>query len=165
MPKSLCQWLSIAAVLLITSTGRAQLAQEIHDELNSGGPVIGIDVGAAIPISGLRSSADPGGAIAPWVGWQIGSGKGFTLTPVVQFQWVGFTASESSSDGPSLTSLGGGARAAMHDDAAEIYFGAGGGYYWANHLDDSGGFDINGGVNYEFWRGTALGVESADTWS
>jgi hypothetical protein len=25
-------------------------------------------------------------------------------------------------------------------------------------LDDGGGFDINGGVNYEFWRGTALGI-------
>jgi outer membrane protein OmpA-like peptidoglycan-associated protein len=157
MPKSLCQWLSTAAVLLVASTGWGQLAEQIKDEVTGGVPVIGADVGAALPISGLRSSADPGGAIAPWVGWQIGSGTGFTITPVAQFQWVGFTSSPSG-DGPSLTSLGGGARASLNDDAAEIYFGAGGNYYWATHLEDGGGFDLNGGVNYEFWRGTALGI-------
>jgi outer membrane protein OmpA-like peptidoglycan-associated protein len=158
MPKSVCQWLSAAAVLFVASTGWGQLAQEVADAVKGGVPVIGADVGAALPISSLRSSADPGGAIAPWVGWQIGTGTALTITPVAQLQWVGFTKSPSSGDGPSLTSLGGGARASLNDDAAEIYLGAGGNYYWATHLDDGGGFDINGGVNYEFWRGTALGI-------
>ena len=161
MPKSVCQWLSAAAVLLVASAGWAQLAQDIGDQMKAGGPVIGADVGAALPISGLRSSADPGGSIAPWVGWQIGNGTGFTLTPLLQAQYAGFTSSSSNNgDAPSFTSLGGGARASLNDDAAEIYFGAGGGYYWATSgkIDNSGGFDVNGGVNYEFWRGTALGV-------
>ncbi len=161
MRKSVCQWLSAAAVLLVASEGWAQLAQDIGDEVKGGVPVVGVDVGAALPTSGLQKTSDPGGAIAPWVGWQIGSGTGFTLTPLLQMQYAGFTkGSPGSGDAPSFTSVGGGARASLNDDAAEIYFGAGGSYYWSTTgpLDDGGGFDINGGVNYEFWRGTALGV-------
>ena len=160
MPKSVCQWLSAAAVLFVASAGWAQLASQISDEVTGGVPVVGLDVGAALPISGFQDSADPGGAISPWVGWQIGSSTGFTITPVAQMQYAGFTKSDSNSDAPSFVSLGGGARASLNDEAAEIYFGAGGNYYWATSgpLDDGGGFDINGGVNYEFWRGTALGI-------
>src|SRR4029077_1334597 len=105
--------------------------------------------------------ADPGGSIAPWVGWQIGNNAGFTITPVLQAQFAGFTkGSSGSGSAPSFTSVGGGARASLNDDAAGGYLGAGGNYYWATSgpLDDGGGFDINGGVNYEFWRGTALGI-------
>lgn len=161
MAKSVCQWLSAAAVLLMASAGWAQLAQDIADQVTGGVPVVGLDIGAALPISGLRSTADPGGSVSPWVGWQIGKGTGFTLTPLAEFQYTGFTRSSSNNDGsPGFTSLGAGARASLNEDAAEIYFGAGGGYYWStNHAQgDGGGFDINGGVNYEFWRGTALGI-------
>ncbi|MBX3023557.1 OmpA family protein [bacterium] len=160
MPKSVCQWLSGAAVLLVASAAWAQLAQDITDAVKDGVPVVGLDVGAALPISSFRSSGDPGGSVSPWVGWQIGSGAGFTITPVLQAQYAGFTKSSSNNDAPSFTSLGGGARAALNDEAAEIYFGAGGNYYWATSgpLDNGGGFNLNGGVNYEFWRGTALGI-------
>lgn len=155
MPKSVCQWLSAAAVLLLASGGWAQLADDIKSQVTGGVPVIGADVGAALPISSTRQLADPGGSIAPWVGWQIGSGTGFTLTPLAQVLYAGFTGDDS----PSSTSLGGGARASLNDEGAEVYFGAGGGYYWGGGpIDDGGGFDVNGGVNYEFWRGTALGV-------
>ena len=155
MPKSVSQWLSAAAVLLLASASAAQLADDIKREVTGGVPVIGADVGAALPISSTRQLADPGGSIAPWVGWQIGSGKGFTITPLAQALYAGFTGDGS----PSSTSLGGGARASLNDENAEIYLGAGGGYYWGGGpIDDGGGYDINGGVNYEFWRGTALGV-------
>jgi outer membrane protein OmpA-like peptidoglycan-associated protein len=155
MPRSVCQWLS-AAALLVASVGSAQLADDISNQVTGGVPVVGLDVGAALPISSTQSKgADPGGSIAPWVGWQIGNNAGFTLTPLLQMQYAGFTGDDS----PSATSLGAGARASLNDEAAEIYFGAGGGYYWGGGpIDDGGGFDINGGVNYEFWRGTALGI-------
>ena len=160
MPKNLYQWLCAAAVLLVASAGWAQLASDISNEVIGGVPVVGVDVGAAIPISGFQKTADPGGSVAPWFGWQIGNNAGFNITPLVQAQFAGFTKGSSGSGTPSFTSLGGGARASLNEDAAEIYFGAGGGYYWATGgpLDDGGGFDINGGVNYEFWRGTALGI-------
>ena len=155
MPKSVSQWLSAAAVLLLASASCAQLADDIKREVTGGVPVIGADVGAALPISSTRQLADPGGSIAPWVGWQIGSGKGFTITPLAQALYAGFTGDGS----PSSTSLGGGARASLNDENAEIYLGAGGGYYWGGGpIDDGGGYDIDGGVNYEFWRGTALGI-------
>jgi outer membrane protein OmpA-like peptidoglycan-associated protein len=159
MPKNLYQWLCGAAVLLVASAGWAQLASDISNQITGGVPVIGVDVGAALPISGLQKTADPGGSIAPWVGWQIGNNAGFNITPLVQAQYAGFTKGSSSS-APSFTSVGGGARASLNDEAAEIYLGAGGNYYWATSgpLDNGGGFDINTGVNYEFWRGTALGV-------
>ena len=155
MPKRVCQWLSAAAMLLLASSGWAQLADDIRNQVTGGVPVVGVDVGAALPISSTRQLADPGGSIAPWVGWQIGSGTGFTLTPLAELQYAGFTGDGA----PSATSLGGGARASLNDENAEIYFGAGGGYYWGGGpIDDGGGYDINGGVNYEFWRGTALGI-------
>ncbi len=160
MPKNLCQWLSAGAVLLVASAGWAQLANDISNQVTGGVPVVGLDVGAALPISGFRSTADPGGSVAPWVGWQIGDSAGFTITPLLQAQFAGFTTSASGSGSPSFTSVGGGARASLNNEEAEIYFGAGGNYYWATGgpLDDAGGFDFNGGVNYEFWRGTALGI-------
>ncbi|MFN8641459.1 MAG: OmpA family protein [Candidatus Binatia bacterium] len=155
MPKRVSQWLSAAAVLFVASAGSAQLADDIKNAVTAGVPVVGADVGAALPISSTRQQADPGGSIAPWVGWQIGSGTGFTLTPLAQFQYAGFTGDGS----PSATSLGGGARASLNDENAEIYVGAGGGYYWGGGpIDDGGGYDIDGGVNYELWRGTGLGI-------
>jgi outer membrane protein OmpA-like peptidoglycan-associated protein len=155
MPKSVCQWLTAAAVLLLASAALGQLADDIRREVTGGVPVIGADVGAALPISSTRDLASPGGSIAPWVGWQIGSGSGFTITPLAQVLYAGFTGDDS----PSATSVGGGARASLNDENAEIYVGAGGGYYWGGGpIDDGGGYDVNGGVNYEFWRGTALGI-------
>ena len=73
MPKNLYQWLCAAAVLLVASAGWAQLASDISNEVIGGVPVVGVDVGAAIPISGFQKTADPGGSVAPWFGWQIGN--------------------------------------------------------------------------------------------
>lgn len=156
MSRNVCQWLSAAAVLLAASLGSAQLSEDISREVKGGIPVVGLDVGAALPTSQTRSNgADPGGSIAPWVGWQIGNNAGFTITPLLQMQYAGFTGDDS----PSATSLGGGARFSLNDEAAEIYVGGGGGYYWGGGpVEDGGGFDVAGGVNYEFWRGTALGI-------
>ena len=130
MPKNLYQWLCAVAVLLVASAGWAQLASDISNEVIGGVPVIGLDVGAALPTSGLQKTADPGGSVAPWFGWQIGNNAGFTITPLLQAQFAGFTkGSSSGSSAPSFTSVGGGARASLNDDAAEVYLGAGGNYY------------------------------------
>jgi len=163
MLRIVCRGLAMGAALLGAATASAQLAGQIGDQITGGVPIIGANVGAALPISDFRKSADPGGAIAPFIGWQIGDLGGFTITPLLEAQYAGLTEGGSQGDGtPGVVSTGGGARAALNDEHAEVFFGMGGGYYWgtggAIEDADGGGFNFNGGVNYEFWRGTALGV-------
>ena len=122
-------------------------------------PVVGADVGATIPISNARELLGPGGAIAPFVGYQIG--ENFTFTPIFQPQYAAFSACEDCTL-VSITSLTAGARFSLNDERSEAYFGAQGGYYWTTQgprsKDDGAGWNIQGGYNYEFWRGTALGL-------
>jgi len=162
MPRTAIRWLVAMAMLLAAQPGRAQLLDDIKNQITSGGPVVGADVGAAIPISDFQSSADPGGSIAPFVGWQIGNGTGFTITPIIQGQFAGFTEDESAGGTPTITSAHGGARFSLNDEAVEIYFGAVGGYYWSTsgptEHDNGNGFGISGGLNYELWRGGAVGI-------
>jgi hypothetical protein len=149
MPKNLCQWLCAAAVLLVASAGWAQLASEISHDVTGGVPVIGVDVSAACPLQASKTRS--GRSITPWVGWRItSSGLHHHAAVAGAFELAG----PSTSDAPSFIAGRRGTRL-LNDNAAEIYLGAGA-YYWATSgpLDDGGGFDINGGVNYGFWRGT-----------
>jgi hypothetical protein len=162
MPRNAVRWLVAFGMLLAARPGAAQLIDNIKNEITSGGPVVGVDVGAALPVSSMRKIADPGGSIAPFIGWQIGNGTGFTVTPIIQGQFAGFTESSSGDGTPSITSAHGGARFSLHDEAVEIYFGAVGGYYWSTsgprEHDNGNGFGISGGLNYDLWRGGALGI-------
>jgi outer membrane protein OmpA-like peptidoglycan-associated protein len=141
----------------------AQLADQLGEQIVHGVPVVGVDVGAAIPISQFQNTASPGGAIAPFVGYEISLPfiTGFTFTPIVQPQFAAF-GSCCGDDLASITSIAGGARFALNDGASEAYFGAQGGWYWTTNgpgeHDDGSGFNIQGGYNYEFWTGTALGL-------
>jgi len=161
MPRNRFGWLVVLAVLLVAPVGQAQLADDIAKQITSGGPVVAVDVGAALPISDFRKSADPGGSIAPFIGWQIGNGKGFTITPLIQGQFAGFTEGGAGGGTPTITSAHGGARFSLNDENTEIYFGAVGGYYWSTsgprEHDNGSGFGISGGLNYDLWRGGALG--------
>ncbi len=160
MPRRLVGGLVGTAALFVAGAGWAQVG-DISRNITNGVPVIGVDVGAAIPISNFRDTADPGGAIAPFLGWQLGSGRGFTLMPLVRGEFAGFTENDGAGT-PTLANAGGGLRASLNDEETEIYVDAGGGYYWSTsgptEHDDGGGYDVGGGVNYEFWRGTALGA-------
>ncbi|MGH7790148.1 MAG: OmpA family protein [Candidatus Binatia bacterium] len=153
----------MTAVLLIGSAqpGEAQLADQIGNEISAGIPVVGVDVGAAIPISTFQQTADPGGSVAPFVAYQIGSG-GFAVSPIIQGQFAGFTEGDAGGGTPSITSVAGGLRFSLFDEKAEVYFGAQGGYYWTTsgprEHDRGNGFNINGGVNYEFFHSTGLGL-------
>jgi outer membrane protein OmpA-like peptidoglycan-associated protein len=159
MRRSVLRILGAAAVVIATAQGgRAQLADQIADQVKNGVPVVGADIGAAIPVSNYQKTAGPGGAIAPFVGYQIGDE--FTFTPILQPQFAGFSSC-CGDDVASITSLTGGARFSLNDGPAEAYFGAQGGYYWhtTGPLNGNGaGWNIQGGVNYEFWSGTALGL-------
>jgi outer membrane protein OmpA-like peptidoglycan-associated protein len=129
----------------------------------SGAPVVGADLGVAIPISKYRRTADLGGMIGPFAGYQIGTGK-IALTPLVQIQHSIFQA-EHDDDSTGIFGVGGGARLSLLDGNAEAYFQTTMSYYRIVdnpvHEDDGEGFAVMGGINYEFSflpRGMALGL-------
>jgi outer membrane protein OmpA-like peptidoglycan-associated protein len=160
MRRSMLRCLGAAAVVIaIAQVAGAQLTDQTVDLVKRGVPVVGADVGATIPISNARESIGPGGAIAPFVGYQIG--ESFTFMPILQPQYATFSAC-SDCTLVSITSLTAGARFSLNDERSEAYFGAQGGYYWTTQgprqKDDGSGFNIEGGYNYDLWRGTALGL-------
>jgi outer membrane protein OmpA-like peptidoglycan-associated protein len=164
MRRSMLRGLGAAAIVsAIAIPAAGQLADDVGKQLAAGVPVLGVDVGATIPISDFQRTADPGGAIAPFVGYQIGVPfiQGFTFTPIFQPQFAAFSTC-GCDDLASITSLTAGARFALTDVHSEAYFGAQGGYYWTTNgpreHDDGAGFNIQGGYNYEFLTGTALGL-------
>lgn len=163
MRRSVLRILGAAAVLISAARGTAQLTDGIVEQIKAGAPVVGADVGVSIPIGNFQHTATPGGAIAPFVGYQIGDGSfnGFTFTPIIQPQFAGF-GSCCGDDLASITSISAGARFSLIDTASEIYFGAQGGYYWFTNgpleHHSGNGFNIEGGFNYDVWPGTALGL-------
>jgi outer membrane protein OmpA-like peptidoglycan-associated protein len=84
--------------------------------------------------------------------------------PILQPQYAAFSACGDCTMA-SITSLTAGARLSIYDELSEAYFGAQGGYYWTTQgpreKGDGAGWNIQGGYNYEFWRGTSLGVLAA----
>lgn len=153
-----------ALIAIMADAAVAQLAQQIGDQIIAGVPVVGVDVGATVPLSDFQRSVDPGGAIAPFVGYQVEVPfiQGFTITPILQPQFAAFSNPSSNGDVGSITSLSAGARFSLNDNRSEAYFGAQGGYYWSTsgprEHDNGNGFNIQGGYNYELWDGTALGA-------
>ena len=160
MRRSVLRGLGAAALVIgAAHAATAQLAEGIGNYIVHGVPVVGLDVGAAIPISRFQDTARPGGAIAPFVGYQMGGS--FTFTPILQPQIAIFSACDCG-ETPSITSATAGARFAFNDGPGEVYFGAQGGYYWSTsgptEHDNGAGFNFQGGFNYDFWTGTGLGL-------
>jgi outer membrane protein OmpA-like peptidoglycan-associated protein len=128
----------------------------------AGEPVVGVDLGAAVPVSRFRSTAEPGGSIAPFAGYRLGNT--FTFTPILQPQFAAFqtdVSTDRDSDVTSVFSITAGGRFSLIDENREVYFSTQGGYYTdvTGPLNDDGeGFNIAGGFNYEFQPGTALGI-------
>jgi outer membrane protein OmpA-like peptidoglycan-associated protein len=153
MRRRLVCWLG-CAVALLTLTASASQAGE---------PVAGIDVGAGLPISSFRDTAKPGAVLAPFVGYRFGDHYAFT--PMIQPQFTYFATDVNfgpeESDITSIFAICAGGRFSLLDEGREVYLGVQGGYYSdiTGPLNDKGeGFNISGGFNYEFWRGTSLGV-------
>jgi outer membrane protein OmpA-like peptidoglycan-associated protein len=125
-------------------------------------PLAGVDVGAAIPTDNFQHSAHPGGAVAPYVGYQLftlGNTAAFSL--LAQPQFASFAGSSGSvGNAANVFSLTAGPRISLFDEHLEAYFSAQGGYYWgfSSHLNNDGGFNFGGGLNYEFLRGTTFGA-------
>ncbi len=132
---------------------------------HAGEPFIGVNAGAAVPTDEFRSTADPGGMIAPFVGYRLftlGESVAFSLQAQPQFAaFQTSVARKPESDVTSLFSFTMGPRFSLLDENVEAFFTAQGGFYTdlTGPLNgEDGGWNIAGGLNYEFSRGTAAGL-------
>jgi len=165
MRRSVLRCLGASAIAIVTAQEVWAQGDSFVDRIKNGVPVVGADIGVAIPISHLQDSAHPGGSIAPFAGYQVTVSDelvpGLTFTPILQPQFAGFAGCCGDAI-TSITSLSAGARFSLNDERSEAYFGAQGGYYWGTNgpleHHSGNGFNVEGGYNYEFWRGTALGL-------
>ena len=161
MRRSVLRGLGAAAVItVIAHPAAGQLADQLLQQIKAGVPLVGLDVGATVPLSKFRKSVSEGVALAPFVGYQVDLPfiQGFTITPILQPQSAFFSHDAVA----NITSISGGARFSLNDVHSEVYFGAQGGYYWSisgpRRHDNGNGFNIQGGYNYEFFEGLAAGL-------
>jgi len=167
-----------AAVLLVL----AYSVQSRADQFS--GTLLGVDLGAGIPVSEFQDAADLGGVVAPFVGYRFSSG-GYAVTPMVRTQFGFFQAVDQDitypagqepsagddriirrrtvdSDLQTLFAGTGGFRLSLIDETKELFLGAHGGYY----TDLSGGpvrgagpgFSLELGANYQLLANTQIGA-------
>ncbi len=131
---------------------------------HAGTPFVGLNVGAAVPTEKFSEKADPGGMITPFAGYRL-----FTLADTValsaqvqpQFSLFQTSVPTRQSDVTSFFSITGGPRISLLDEHLEAFFTAQGGYYMSMSgpvNGNDGGWNIAGGLNYEFLRGTFAGI-------
>jgi outer membrane protein OmpA-like peptidoglycan-associated protein len=131
---------------------------------HAGEPFVGINAGAAVPTEKFAKSADPGGMIAPFAGYRLFTlADTIALSAQVQPQFALFQTSipTRQSDVSSFFSITGGPRISLLDEHLEAFFTAQGGYYISMSgptNGNDGGWNIAGGLNYEFLRGTFAGI-------
>ena len=132
--------------------------------VHAGEPFVCVNVGAAVPTEKFSKSADPGGMIAPYVGYRL-----FTLADTFavglqaqpQFSLFQTSIKTRQSDVSSFFSFTAGPRISLLDEHLEAFFTAQGGYYTEMSgptNGNDGGWNIAGGLNYEFLRGTSAGL-------
>ena len=131
---------------------------------HAGVPFVGVNAGAAVPTEKFSQSADPGGMIAPFAGYRLFTfADTVALSAQVQPQFSLFQTSipTRQSDVTSFFSITGGPRISLLDEHLEAFFTAQGGYYISMSgpvNGNDGGWNIAGGLNYEFLRGTFAGI-------
>ena len=141
--------------------GGAWLASVLNVGIAAAYPFAGIDLGATIPISDFRKTADPGGAVAPYVGYRLfGVGNVLDVSLLAQPQAAFFSADNFNDNNSSVMSLTGGARFSLRNEHLEAHFSPQGGYYWGTsaHMNNDGGFNLTGGLDYKLTPETLLGI-------
>jgi outer membrane protein OmpA-like peptidoglycan-associated protein len=161
------RWKPLAGVLVVV-VGLAGSARAWE-----GHPAVEADVGAAIPTGDTQRSADVGGALAVSGGYRFSlfdDSFGVTLLgepfyAAMPTAGCGGTdqrpCRSSEGDVTGVFALTGGARFSLIDGPIEVYFAAKGGYYNATSgslKGEAAGFNIAGGLSYEFLRGMSIGA-------
>ena len=132
--------------------------------VHAGEPFVGVNVGAAVPTEKFKKSVEPGGMIAPFVGYRlftVGDTVAFSLQAQPQFSLFQTSIKTRQSDVSSFFSFTAGPRISLLDEHLEAFFTAQGGYYTEMSgpvNGNDGGWNIAGGLNYEFLRGTSAGL-------
>lgn len=134
------------------------------------GPVIGGEIGGAIPMKGTRKTADFGGAAGVYAGYE------FDLHPVVRLALLGNpefslfpsdnpvnpnSGRESDSDVIAVMGLLGGPRLSIGGGDKRLFMNGRGGYFreLSGPLNSAGpGYNVGGGFAFEFARGTSLTI-------
>lgn len=122
----------------------------------AGEPYVGVDLGVAAPLQKFRRTADVGGAIIGHAGYRlftIADSVSLSIEGVPQFAAMPIKGGVSTKgrDVQSLFSITGGPKIAIQNEALEVSFSAGGGYYThtSGVVDDDGtGWFFAGGLQY-----------------
>jgi outer membrane protein OmpA-like peptidoglycan-associated protein len=138
-----------------------------------GAPVVGAEVGAAIPTGHFQRSAGNGGAIGAYGGYRVTLlDNSFAITLLGEPMYAAFPtgACDGTNQRPCAPSEGGvtgvfslsaNARFSLVDGPVDAYFTAGGGYYNATSgsvSGSAGGFNLGVGVQYAFTDNLSAGV-------
>ncbi len=156
-------WLVVASLGALVATAGAEEGEGVLDRIAGGHPVLGADIGVAVPVDDFRTGgyAETGAAWSPFFGWRIG-GAQWAITPLVRPQVAVFSEGGLEDGTPSITSFSAGARASAAEGNLELFLESTGGIYWSTDGptdgDDGGGFTLSGGLTYEFFRGGAFGL-------
>jgi len=171
-------WLAALGVTVLLISGQA-----FGDDTPSGA-IVGVDLGAGIPVSDFQRSSEVGGVVAPWAGYRI-RWDSLAITPMVRTQFGFFPAKDQDiqftddnapsvgnnriirrriqeSDVQSLFAGSGGFRVSLIDGTREIYGGALGGYstdLGSGPTRGAGpGYTLEAGINLGIAENTALGI-------
>jgi outer membrane protein OmpA-like peptidoglycan-associated protein len=137
----------------------------------AGEPVIGVETGAAFPVT-FHRAADTGGMIGLFGGYRFNLSERFGLSLLAEPQFAGFPSRCEDAEGQSvpckssddMTGIFGftaGPRFSLSDKPLEFDFGVQGGVYTYTNgpaSDTDGGFNLGGGLRYEFAPGTSAGL-------
>jgi outer membrane protein OmpA-like peptidoglycan-associated protein len=148
------------------------VAVTVPSVVRADGPVIGANVGAAIPLGDYKRTIakDLGGTTGFWGGYRFNLTDDLSLSLLAQPQFMFFATEHRSDrannrgnddDVSTLFSITGGPELSVKGGIIESYVGAQGGYYrdLSGPLDDDGiGFNVNGGIRFEVVRDTTVGV-------
>jgi outer membrane protein OmpA-like peptidoglycan-associated protein len=133
------------------------------------GPEIGLNFGAAVPLSKYRRTVDGnlGGTFGMEGGYRFDFTDNLALSLIGNPQFVFMPTEEDCCSGKndhevgSVFSITAGPRLSFLADGLEIYVGNQGGYYRdmsGPMSDDGAGFNAGGGINFDVARGTSLGL-------
>jgi outer membrane protein OmpA-like peptidoglycan-associated protein len=133
------------------------------------GPEIGVNVGAAMPLSKYRRTVDSnvGGTIGYWSGYRFDVSDHVALSIIGQPQFTFFKTERGCCRGKNdheestLFAITGGPKLSLLTGIVETYVVAQGGYYRdmsGPMSDDGAGFNAGGGMNIWVADNTSLGI-------
>jgi outer membrane protein OmpA-like peptidoglycan-associated protein len=133
-----------------------------------GAPVVGLELGAAVPIGKFKDTADLGGSAGAYGGyhWQFNETVGLSLLANPEFSFFPsdhptnpLSGQESDSDVVIVMGLNAGPRLTIGGEEAHVFIDGRGGYFrdLSGPLNESGpGYNVGGGAGFTIAPNTSL---------